>query len=202
MRSRAAHLGPERRRPHVLDAALAIAVGDGVGAVSIGTVAERLRVTRPVVYSCFSDRVEMLAALIEREEGALLSGVLDALPKSAPADAGEDVFVAGFRALLHTVAQRPDAWRLLFLAAPDPDVAAHFGRARSIVAAAFADLLRPTLRAWRTKDAARKLPVLVELFMSSGESAVRSMLAPNSGWTPDDLGELIGRAVYRAFREV
>ena len=71
-RSRAAHLGPERRRPQVLDAALAIAIERGVPAVTIGAVAERLDVTRPVVYSCFADRVELLHALLDRENEILL----------------------------------------------------------------------------------------------------------------------------------
>lgn len=74
VRERAAHLGPERRRPQVLDAALAIAVSDGIAAVTIGAVAQRLKVTRPVVYSCFPDRVELLRALLERELALLVQG--------------------------------------------------------------------------------------------------------------------------------
>ncbi|MDI9897387.1 hypothetical protein QM797_21935 [Rhodococcus sp. IEGM 1381] len=50
-RVRAEHLGPERRRPAVLDSALAIAVERGVGAVTMVAVAARACVTRPVTYS-------------------------------------------------------------------------------------------------------------------------------------------------------
>ena len=66
---RAAHLGPDRRRPLVLDTALRIAVEDGIGSVSIVSVASAMGVTRPVVYACFDDRVALLDALLNRETG-------------------------------------------------------------------------------------------------------------------------------------
>jgi len=200
-RSRAAHLGPGLRRPQALDAALAIAAEAGVTAVSIGAVADRMGVTRPVVYSCFADRVELMTALLEREERYLLDGVLAALPSRRGDDEPETVFIEGFQALLNTVAARPDAWRLVFQSAPGADLAERFAASRAVVAAHFARLIRPTLKRWRTREVERKLPVLVEFFMSSGEGAVRSLLASDGIWTPDQLGEFIGRAVHRAFRE-
>ncbi|MGH3646380.1 MAG: TetR/AcrR family transcriptional regulator [Micromonosporaceae bacterium] len=199
-RSRAPHLGPERRRPQVLDAALAIAVEQGAAAVTIGAVARRMGVTRPVVYACFADRVELIAALLEREEERLLGGALDALPRGR-ADAPEAVFVQGFQQLLATVAAHPDSWRIAFAADPDPAVASLFGKGRAKIAEHVTQLIRPTLRHWGTADADRKLPVLVEFFMSAGEGAVRSMLRREAGWDPHTLGEFIGRAVYRAFRD-
>lgn len=200
-RSRAAHLGPELRRPQALDAALAIAAESGVTAVSIGAVADRMGVTRPVVYSCFADRVELMTALLEREERYLLGGVLAALPAHRGNDDPETVFVEGFQALLNTVASRPDSWRLVFQSAPGADLAERFAASRAVVAAQFTRLIRPTLRRWRTRELERKLPVLVEFFMSSSEGAVRSLLSGETAWTPDQLGEFIGRAVYRAFRD-
>lgn len=183
----------------MLDTALAIAVDRGVAAVTIGAVAERMGVTRPVVYACFADRVALIAALLEREEEHLLSDALAALPQGQVA-ATETVFVRGFQALLDTVAARPEAWRIVFDADPDPAVADLFGRGRSVVAEHFATLIRPTLKHWEIRDADRKLPVLVEHFMSAGEGAVRSLLDHAGTFTPAELGELIGRAVYRALR--
>ena len=57
-RARAEHLGPERRRPQVLDTALEIAAEHGVANVTMALVAERMEVTRPVVYACYSGRGE------------------------------------------------------------------------------------------------------------------------------------------------
>ncbi|BBX93404.1 TetR/AcrR family transcriptional regulator [Mycolicibacterium boenickei] len=200
VRERAAHLGPERRRPQVLDAALAIAVSEGVAAVTIGAVAQRLKVTRPVVYSCFADRVELLRALLERELGLLIQGAIDALPYGR-ANADETVFVEGFQALLETVAGRPDSWRLVMSADPDPAVAKHFRNGRAVMIGKVSKRLAPTLQRWGTVDADKKLPVLVEQFVSTCEGAVRTLLHDDGkDWTPTTLGEFIGSATYRAFR--
>ncbi len=198
-RQRAQHLGPERRRPQVLDTALQIAVEDGIAAITVAAVAERLNVTRPVVYACYADRVELIDALLQREETYLLGGIMGALPRRR-VEADEEVFVEGFRALLETVAARPDTWKLLY-GNPDPAVANSFGRGRKLAVERCTRRLRPTLHAWGTADAERKLPALVELWVSAGEGAVRTLLAGDGAWTPDDLGAFIGAAVYRALRD-
>ncbi|MFX0579910.1 TetR/AcrR family transcriptional regulator [Nocardia nepalensis] len=197
-RQRAQHLGPERRRPQVLDTALAIAVEHGIAAVTMAAIAERMNVTRPVVYACFPDRVELIEALIQREENFLVGGLLEVLPPR-DVDAGETVFIDGFRALLEKAADRPDAWRLLY-GNPDPAVADSFGRGRKLAVERCTTLLRPTLRAWGTEDADRKLPVLVELWVSAGEGAVRTLLTGEGDWDPQSLGAFVGSAVYRALR--
>lgn len=197
-RQRAQHLGPERRRPQVLDSALRIAVEDGVAAVTIAAVAERMVVTRPVVYACFADRGELVDALIAREEGRLLRGIMDTLPRRG-VEVDEQVFVEGFRALLKTVAAQPDSWNLLYQN-PDPALAGSFGRSRQLAVERCTLRLRQTLHAWGTVDADRKVPALVELWISAGESAARTLLSGEADWTPDDLGEFVGRAVYRAIR--
>ncbi|MBN9620619.1 MAG: TetR/AcrR family transcriptional regulator [Actinobacteria bacterium] len=200
-RPRAAHLGPDRRRPAVLDAALAIATEDGARGVSMGAVAQRIGVTRPVVYACYTNRAELMTALLEREEQYLLAGVLAALPSGAPRNGGtQAVFVRGFQALLAVVAERPESWRFVFDPAPGADVAERFARSRAVVAEQFARLIRPSLEHWGTTDVERKLPVLVELFMSSGEGAVRALLHEGSSWTTEELGGFVGQAVYRAVR--
>ncbi|MFD0365306.1 TetR/AcrR family transcriptional regulator [Nocardia sp. GCM10030253] len=198
-RQRAQHLGPERRRPQVLDTALAIAVENGIAAVTMAAIADRMNVTRPVVYACFADRVELIEALIQREESYLVGGLQQVLPPR-DVDAGETVFIEGFRALLEQAAGRPDAWRLLY-GNPDPAVADSFGRGRRLAVERCTTLLRPTLRAWGTEDAERKLPALVELWVSAGEGAVRTLLTGEGGWDPESLGAFVGAAVYRALRQ-
>lgn len=47
----------------MLDTALDIAINEGSTAVTMAAVVERMRVTRPVVYSCFADRAELVHAL-------------------------------------------------------------------------------------------------------------------------------------------
>ncbi|MFW0789759.1 TetR/AcrR family transcriptional regulator [Gordonia sp. CPCC 205333] len=196
-RQRAEHLGPQRRRPQILDAALRIAVTEGVAAVTIASVAERIDVTRPVVYGCFTSRVDLIAELVRNEEANLWSSLTDVL-HAREVDADESVFIEGFRALLHTVDARPDGWRLLY-GNPDPAVAAYFGRGRQAALERCTELLRPTLHAWGVDDPELKLPALVELWVSASEGAVRTLLADDR-WTPDTLGAFVGTRVYRAMR--
>ncbi len=79
-RSRAEHLGPQRRRPQVLDAALQIAAEHGIAGVTMAAIAERIGVTRPVVYACYDGRGKVLAALLDRETELMLTSLLGALP--------------------------------------------------------------------------------------------------------------------------
>jgi AcrR family transcriptional regulator len=198
-RERAAHLGPERRRPQLLDAALAIAATSGITAVTIGSIAERLGVTRPVVYSCFADRVALIEALVERERDVMVQGLLDAL-HTARGDDPQAAFTVGYQALLRTVEEHPDTWRLIFVANPDPPVADLIAAARHALAASATHWIGPALhRWWHTSGLDRKLPVLIELFMSSSEAAARSLLDLENDWTADDLGEFYGRIICSAF---
>lgn len=184
----------------MLDAALAIAASSGTAAVTVGSIAERLGVTRPVVYSCFADRVTLIEALVERERNVIVQGLLDAL-HAARGDDPEAAFVAGYRALLRTVEQHPDTWRLIFASNPDPSVAGVIATARQEMAVSATRWIGPALdNWWGTAELGRKLPVLIELFMSSSEAASRSLLDPENDWTADDLGEFYGRIICSAFR--
>src|SRR5438045_3350559 len=85
-RLRAAHLGPERRRPLVLDAAFAVFLERGYAAASMDAIAERAGVTKPVVYACFESKEALFAALMEREEQRVLAQIAAALPDRPDAD--------------------------------------------------------------------------------------------------------------------
>jgi AcrR family transcriptional regulator len=198
-RGRAAHLGPERRRPQVLDAALAITVEQGAGEVTIGAIADRMHVTRPVVYACFADRIEVITALLERETTNLRDALVEAL-HSARGDDPETVFVDGFRSLLRVVADRPNSWRVVFAARPDPAVVDRFARVREEMASNAARWIGPALAAWwGFAELDVKLPVLIEFFLSACEAAVRSLLDPATALTADDLAVMYGRMVCAAF---
>jgi len=199
--ARAAHLGPERRRPQVLDAALRLAAAGGVHKVSMEAVAQQLGVTRPVIYACFASREELLAALLEREEQKLLDGVMSALPRVPDLSNPERLMVAGFQALLSVVAEHADSWRLVFAADVDPTVADRYGNARQRVARRVAALMGPALKAGGVKDLTRKLPVLVEMFMSMGDGAVRALLQGEGRWPADELGAYVGRLVLAVLRK-
>lgn len=67
-RRRAAHLGPERRRPLILDVALQLFMEHGYRGTSMEAVARAAGVTKPVVYDCFASKADLFGALLEREE--------------------------------------------------------------------------------------------------------------------------------------
>lgn len=200
-RERAPHLGPERRRPQVLDAARSLALREGLGAVTIGALAGELGVTRSVVYACFGDRVELVDALLDRESAVLSAALLQALYQPT-ADEPEQAFVNGFQALLAAVAEAPDSWRLLLSGEPDPAVSSRFQAARAAMRDKATAWIAPAMRSWwQTHDLDRKLPVLMELFVSSCEAAIRSLLADGPSWTTAELGDFFGRAVFRALKD-
>lgn len=197
-RTRAAHLGPERRRPQVLDAALALAAEQGMRHVSMEAVAARLQVTKPVVYSCFASREELLTTLLEREEQRLLAGVMSALPQQLDMANPRLMMIAGFQALLQVASAHRDSWRLVFAADPDPGIADRYGQARRFVARRVEELMAPGLQASGVQDIDRKLPVLVELFMSIGDGSVRALVQEGQRWSPAELGEFVGELTFGA----
>lgn len=200
-RSRAAHLGPERRRPQVLDTALALAVEQGIRNVTMDLVAKRMAVSKPVLYSCFASREELLLALLEREEQRLFAGVMSALPGTLNLENPKQMMIAGFQALLKVAADYRASWQLVFAGAPDPSVADRYGQARRLVAQRVSELMQPGLAAWKIDDIDRKLPVLVELFMSIGDGAVRAQVDNSQNWSTTDLGEFIGLLTYGALKQ-
>jgi AcrR family transcriptional regulator len=58
----------DRRREHLIDAALDVILRQGYGGVSIEAVARAAGVTRPVIYDHFANLGRLLQALVEREE--------------------------------------------------------------------------------------------------------------------------------------
>src|ERR671925_1626291 len=85
-RKRAAHLGPERRRPEVLDAALQLFLEYGYDGTSMQQIGDRAGVTKPVVYACFPAKDELFRALLAREEERILSEIQAAFAQGQPSD--------------------------------------------------------------------------------------------------------------------
>lgn len=196
-RGRAEHLGPDRRRPQVLDTALEIAAHQGLADVTMGTIARRLGVTRPVVYACYPGRGEVLAALLDRETDAVLASLLELLPPERTGSI-EQLFVDGFHALHSTVRERPASWRIIFAADPDPVLTAAIVAGRERIRGQLATAMRPLLQRWQVADVDVTLPMLVEVFLAICEAAVRKMLADDGD--AELVAETFGKAAYRAMR--
>src|SRR6266511_1458510 len=113
-RRRAAHLGPERRRPQVLDAALELFLERGYEGTSMQAVADQAGVTKPVVYACYSSKDALFRALLAREETRILGEIQTAF-ESAELSDPESTLIEGYTGFLRAVASSPHVYRLIFL---------------------------------------------------------------------------------------
>jgi AcrR family transcriptional regulator len=199
-RVRAAHIGPERRRPQVLDAAFELFLDRGYEGTSIQAIADSLGVSKPVVYACYPSKEELFKALLRREEERVLTQIAEALPSSADGEDLERTLVRGFTAFLRAVAASPRAYRVVFLGEGGANAAvaqrAQRGRERQVDA--IASLARPLLRGIDSDaELDRAARLLGHLVAGLAESGARAMLSEEGAWTPETLGEVLGRLAAR-----
>src|SRR5215211_1993994 len=114
IRKRAAHLGPERRRPEVLDAALELFLVGGYHGTSMQAVADKAGVTKPVVYACFESKDELFRSLLRREESRILAEIQGAFVDADLSDP-ETTLTEGFIGFLRAVGESPEVYRLIFM---------------------------------------------------------------------------------------
>jgi AcrR family transcriptional regulator len=201
-RQRAAHLGPERRRPLVLDAALRLFVEHGYRGTSMDAIAAAAGVTKPVLYDCYPSKEALFAALLEREEQRLMNAIASALPQSPAFDDVERLLAEGLGALLAAADASPDSWRIVFDSehGAEPAVARRVRRARAAIVTGLEELVGAFLKTAGVDEVERKAPVLAELVASIGEGSVRVMLASHGTWTPEELAGLVARVAARGAR--
>lgn len=108
-------MAAEKRREHLLDAALSVIAEQGYGRVSVEAVARAAGVTRPVVYDHFRDLGDLLHALIEREERYSLAQLEHVLPDDPEELHPADVLSSSVRRFLDAVCSRPATWSLILL---------------------------------------------------------------------------------------
>ena len=196
---RAERLGPVRRRPLILDAALRLLVAEGAPTVSMDAIAAAAGVTKPVVYSCFASKAELWRALIEREEQRMLDHVAQALPEQPNLEDPEGGLREGFAAFLSAVAASPDSWRLIYLAerGAEPEIRRRVARGRELQ---FQALRRLTTAQYATRDvpdAERKGELLARTIIATGEMAAKLVLEDGERWPPEELAAMLARVVVR-----
>jgi AcrR family transcriptional regulator len=197
-RPRAAHLGPERRRPLVLDAAMDVFLERGFEGASMDAIAQAAGVSKPVVYDCFVSKDDLFKALFQREEARVTDEIRAALPEGAPE--GREVALAeGLTAFLRAVAAAPESYRVILLGEGGMNAAVakriRAGRERQVDAAAEA------ARRWLDPEGQLDDPgarLFGQLLVGVGEAGARALLDEREGWTPESLGPHLARVVARA----
>jgi AcrR family transcriptional regulator len=202
-RKRAAHLGPERRRPQVLDAALTLFLEHGYEGTSMAAVAEAAGVTKPVVYACFPGKDELFRALLRREEERILEEIQSAFQTVDLGDP-EATLIEGFTGFLRAVAASPDVYKLIFLGegGGNTAVARRIQRGREAQVDALTQLARRWLKDRNGNRPRRRLDATARLIGNSiaglAESGARLLLSGTDGWTPETLGRKLGRLASAA----
>jgi AcrR family transcriptional regulator len=197
-RKRAAHLGPERRRPEVLDAALKLFLESGYDGTSMQAVADEAGVTKPVVYACFPGKDELFRALLAREEERILAEIQGAFANADLADP-ERTLTEGMTGFLRAVGDYPEVYRLIFLGegGGNAAVAHRIQRGRQAQVDTLSRLARSWLEDRNGKASKREIEKTARLLGNSiaglAESGARLLLSGDDGWTPETLGRELGR---------
>jgi AcrR family transcriptional regulator len=202
LRPRAAYLGPERRRPQILDVALELFLERGYKGTSMEAVARAAGVTKPVVYDCFASKAELFGALLDREEQRMLAQFGAALALGARSGDLRATLVAGFTSMLRAVTETPRAYRIALLGEGDADavIDARVRRGRDQQIAAIAEVARTWLGG---RVAADRLDALAQFagqtLVGIGEAGVRTMLSAPDQWSPESLGRALGELAMSGY---
>jgi AcrR family transcriptional regulator len=201
VRQRAAHLGPEKRRPLVLDAALELFAAHGYSGTSMDMVARGAGVTKPVVYACWPSKRELFEALLVREEARLLGQVAGAMPERVSIDDLQALLSDTYTAYLTAAATATDSWRVVFASehGAEPAVARVVQRSRERITEQIAAMAERAMRAAGLgAGAERGAWLAAHELVARGEAGVRLMLARPGDWRPDELGATLGRGAAAA----
>ena len=192
-RARAAHLGPELRRPLLLDAALPLFSEQGYEAVSMQQIADAAHVSKPVLYSCFTSKEELFGELVRREDRRLWDLVEDSVPLPGDAEDHESLLRRGLTGMLRAVAEAPDAFRVIYLQPAGED---RVERGRVHWEQRMAEVI-----AARALIPDREARVLGRLLVAAAELGFRTLLEEPGAWDPDELAGYLARTLMRGIPE-
>jgi AcrR family transcriptional regulator len=118
----APRLPVEKRREHLLDAALRVLARDGYERLTVEAIAREADVTRPVVYSAYDGLEPLLHALLDRTQRRALASAIRLLPHDGLSNV-DGWLVDMLGSLLDVVQEEPEVWRpVLGLTRNAPDV--------------------------------------------------------------------------------
>ena len=202
-RKRAAHLGPERRRPLILDTAYELFLEHGYEGTSMTAIADAAGVSKPVVYDCFASKEELFNAMLDREEERILGETERALMTSGGVADPEGTLIRGYTAFLQAVADSPATYRLVFLGegGANEAVAVRVSRGLEREALAAAEISRTWVARFSDLDgdeAERIAALLGQMVIGLAQAGARTLLRDGEGWTPATLGEKLGRMAWAA----
>ena len=117
-RKYAPRLPREQRCDQLLDAAITVLGDRQLHELSMEAVAEAAGVGKPVLYTAFRTRTELVSALLRREHQRGLEQVLAGMPDDLAKPGPTGAYAATVSAFLRVVLENPARWRLI-LTVPD-----------------------------------------------------------------------------------
>lgn len=160
----------EERRAAILDSALEVFARHGYHAAAIDDIAGAAGVSKALIYEHFPSKRHLHAALLEAHVGELFERLAESAATSEP---GEVRLRAGVDAFLAFVESRPDAFRMLFRDAVEPEVAESLRRIGQQATGAVAALIASEPRTERPGD--EQDPWAMEVFGALLTGAVQSL---------------------------
>lgn len=103
-------MNAESRRGQILDVTHAIVDAEGFHAATPNRIAREAGISRSLIYQQFGDLAGLFVALIDRESARAAAQF--AAATATPVEAGADILVDIFDAVLGAVDMRPATWRL------------------------------------------------------------------------------------------
>ncbi len=192
-RTRAEHLGPEVRRPLVLDAALEVWIEHGYAGTTMARIAKAANVSKPVLYACYAHKDEALRALMAREEERLVGAAQDALPETIDLDDVGAVMRTAYEAFFRATLEHPASWRVVFDAphVQDPVIAAKVTSARTAITDQLTTLLSHYLASTDHPMPRRTTRLYAQNLIALAESNAATLLQNPDEWDPADLAEAV-----------
>lgn len=200
---RAAHLGPERRRPLVLDAALAVWMERGYRGTTMALIAAEAKVSKPVLYACYDDKHQVLLALLDREEKRLIEAAQQALPDGIDIGNIAEVTRSAYAAFFTAATDYPASWRVVFEAQQlvNEEVAERIRRGRTLVSNQLTTLVSHYFASVASPLDEREARMMAENMLALGESNAAMLLrqGDDGDWTISELSSSVARFVLRGW---
>ncbi|MBJ7521632.1 MAG: TetR/AcrR family transcriptional regulator [Solirubrobacteraceae bacterium] len=201
-RTRAPHLGPERRRPLVLDAALQVYLRTGFDGASMDAIAAEAGVTKPVLYDCYPNKRELFAALLRREAERLLQATAASLPSTIDFEHPAETLRGGFTGFFRAVASAPDSFRATVMAVHDgldPQVAAGVEQHRAEQVGRITAMIAAWLETADVEDPAFKAEISANAVAGVGDAFARLIVVDPERYPPDDMADKAATILLRGF---
>lgn len=200
-RPRAAHLGPERRRPMILDAAFSVFLEKGYEGASMEAIARRAGVSKPVVYSSFAGKDALFGELLRREEERILGSIAQALPTELDEDDLEPAIADALCAFLDAVVEAPESFKVVFLGAggSDANITRRVQRGRERQIDQISTLATRWIERQGIPNAETQGRVHGYLFVGMAENAARALISEPDRFTPRQWAQQIASMILSSY---